>query len=171
MGEGGGEEAKEDTEGGAGVILCMYILHTDGHATCKCIYIYTHTHTCTHAHIRTYTHAHIGSEEVGLSFQIQSGHRKQPLVISCVSGNGPRSALIQQHNVHTANKHSPPTLHHHCTSTHPPSPLYLDPPSITTVPPPTLHHHCTLHPPSITTVPHPPSITARLPCNHQVHPV
>ena len=100
-------------------------------------HIHTHIHTCTHMHI----HIRPGSEEVGLSFQIQSGHRKQPLVISCVNGNGPKSALIQQHNVHTANKHYPPTLHHHCNlPTHPPSPLY---------PPPTLHHHCTsTHPPS-----------------------
>ena len=50
---GGGEggKAQGDTEGGAGVIFVMYLLDTDGHATCKCIY------TCTHAHIRTYTYA------------------------------------------------------------------------------------------------------------------
>ena len=38
-GGGGGSEAKEDIEGWAGV------LHTDGHATCKCIYAHKYTYT------------------------------------------------------------------------------------------------------------------------------
>ena len=48
-GGGGGSEAKEDIEGWAGV------LHTDGYATCKCIYIYTHKHIHTHTYAHTHT--------------------------------------------------------------------------------------------------------------------
>ena len=35
-----GEEAKEDTEGGAGVIFVVYVHDTDGDATCNIKYMY-----------------------------------------------------------------------------------------------------------------------------------
>ena len=89
-GGGGGGRKQKRIQRGAGVILFIYLLDTDGHATCKCIYIYTHAHihTCSHTHIHIRTYIHIlmvtagscefsaRSEEVGLSFQIQSAHRK-----------------------------------------------------------------------------------------------
>ena len=55
---GGEEEAIADTEGGGGVMFGMYLLHTDGHATCKCIYTCTHAHMHTYIHIHTHTHGH-----------------------------------------------------------------------------------------------------------------
>ena len=164
---------------------------------------YTYIHINTYTQMLTYTHTHIHIctyihiLPVCVNFQQDLKRLDCPSDPSCVSGNGPKSALIQQHNVHT-NKHSPPTLHHHCASTHPPSPLclhtpsittvpsthppsplYLHPPSITTVPPPTLHHHCpsthppsplSLHPPSITIVP-PPTLHHHCTSTHPPSPL
>ena len=115
-GRGGSKRGYRGREGG--VIFGMYLLDTDGHATCKCMYI--HINTYTHTHIHTCTH--ILMVTVRVNFQQDLKRLGCPF----------RSKLCEWEWTQVST--DPTAQYAQALSTHPPSPLYLRTPSIPTVP-------------------------------------